>query len=238
MRSPSGELCTQFSLHDAEWLGDIKYDWLVTEISDKIITTLDLLTEDGLIENNLTLREKYNKYLHPSSMNTTDERIWKALREGSVLDVFQFNSIVGLQAAKTIQPSNPLEMTNANALMRLMGEKGKETPMEKYARMKKTPGLWMEEAKSYNLTNSELEVIKKYYSRHHGVPPFQEDLMVVLMDKDVCNFTLADSNAARKLVAKKSMKEIPAFKEKVYSRASSPQMANYIWDTLVSPQLG
>ena len=29
-------------------------------------------------------------------------------------------------------------MTAANALMRLMGEQGKETPMEKYVRMKKT----------------------------------------------------------------------------------------------------
>ena len=94
MRSPSGELSTQFSLHDAEWLGDIKYDFLVTEISDKIITTLDLLTEDGLVEKDLTLREKYNKYLHPKAMNLDDQRIWQALSSGSVLDVFQFNSAV------------------------------------------------------------------------------------------------------------------------------------------------
>ena len=238
MRSPSGELSTQFSLHDAEWLGDIKYDFLVTEISDKIITTLDLLTEDELVEKDLTLREKYNKYLHPKAMNLDDQRIWQALSSGSVLDVFQFNSAVGLQAAKIIKPRNVGEMTAANALMRLMGEKGKENPMERYVRMKNNPQLWIDEAVEYGLTSDEIDVMKKYYTRHYGTPPYQEDLMTVLMDEATCNFTLAESNAARKLVAKKEMDKIPAFKEKILSRAKTPQMANYIWDTLIAPQLG
>ena len=41
--------------------------------------------------------------------------------------------------------------------------------------------------------------MSEYYERHYGVPPYQEDLMTVLMDKDTCNFTLAESNAARKV---------------------------------------
>ena len=37
MRTPSGDLITCYDLHKAEAAGDTKYDFLVTEISDKII---------------------------------------------------------------------------------------------------------------------------------------------------------------------------------------------------------
>jgi DNA polymerase III subunit alpha len=116
MRSPNGDLITQYSLHDAEYVGDVKFDFLVTEISDKIIYCLDLLQKDNLIEKDLTLRQLYDKYLHPENINLNDNRIWDALAEGNIIDVFQFNSEVGLQAAKAIKPTNPFEMTAANAL--------------------------------------------------------------------------------------------------------------------------
>ena len=62
--------------------------------------------------------------------------------------------------------------------------------------------------------------------------------MLILMDKDVCDFTLAEANAARKLVAKKKMNEIPAFKEKVFERAKSKALGQYIWHSVIGPQLG
>ena len=238
MRTPSGDLVTQYSLHDAEYAGDIKYDFLVTEISDKIISCLEFLQKDNVIEQDLSLRELYNKYLHPAVLDLKREEIWKALGEGTVLDVFQFNTAVGLQAAKVVKPQNVGEMTAANALMRLMGEQGKETPMEKYVRMKKDPNLWKQEAKSYGLTDEDIKIMSKYYERHYGVPPYQEDLMTVLMDKDTCNFTLAESNAARKLVAKKQMDKIGEFRIKIFDRAKNENMARYLWDTLIAPQLG
>lgn len=238
MKTPSGDLITQYSLHDAEYAGDIKYDFLVTEISDKIIACMDFLKADGLIEKDLTLKEMYDKYLHPSVLDLERKDIWDALGNGTVLDVFQFNTAVGLQAAKTIKPRNVSELTAANALMRLMGEQGKENPMDRYVRMKADPRLWKIEAKKYGLSKEEIEVMAKYYDRHYGTPPFQEDLMTVLMDEQTCNFTLAESNAARKLVAKKQMDKIPAFKEKIFQRASSEHMAKYLWDTLIAPQLG
>ena len=238
MRTPSGDLITQYSLHDAEYAGDIKYDFLVTEISDKIISCLEFLQKDNVIEQDLSLRELYDKYLHPSVLDLEREEIWKALGEGTVLDVFQFNTAVGLQAAKVVKPQNVGEMTAANALMRLMGEQGKETPMEKYVRMKKDPNLWKQEAKSYGLTDEDIKIMSKYYERHYGVPPYQEDLMTVLMDKDTCNFTLAESNAARKLVAKKQMDKIGEFRIKIFDRAKNENMARYLWDTLIAPQLG
>ncbi len=238
MRSPSGELCTQFSLHDAEWMGDIKYDFLVTEISDKIIACIDLLTEDKLMDRNLTLREKYNKYLHPNVLPIEDEKVWKALADGSVLDVFQFNSAVGLQAAKTIKPKNPLEMTAANALMRLMGEQDKESPMARYTNMKNNINIWLSELRHYGITQQDFEILKPYYLHMFGTPCFQEDVMTILMDKNISGFTLGESNKARKTIAKKDLKEIPNLRQKFFKQCTNERIAKYVWETAIAPQLG
>ena len=46
MRTPSGELITCYDLHNAEAAGDTKYDFLVTEASDKIIQCYQMLAFD------------------------------------------------------------------------------------------------------------------------------------------------------------------------------------------------
>ena len=120
MRTPSGDIVTQYDLHRAEDAGDTKYDLLVTEVSDKIIKCLELLKNDNIIENNLSLREIYNKYLHPEVLDTTDNKIWEHLAAGDILDVFQFNEGSGLAIAKKLRPSNPLEMTAANAISNIV----------------------------------------------------------------------------------------------------------------------
>ena len=89
--------------------------FLSTETTDKLIKCLDLLVEYNQIEKD-SLRNLYNKYLHPEKLDTTNPKLWEALAEGSVLDVFQFNSGVGLAIAKKVKPQNPIEMTAANAL--------------------------------------------------------------------------------------------------------------------------
>lgn len=238
MRTPSGDLITSYSLHDLEWTGGVKFDFLITEVQDKIMKTLELLQKDNVIENDLSLREIYNKYLHPEVLNLKDERVWKALGEGSVLDVFQFSTGVGLQAAKKLKPTNPYEMTDANSLMRLMPEKGKEAPLDKHYRFKNNINLWYQEMELYGLTKEEQKVLEKYYLPSYGTPPQQEDLMLTLMDKDVCDFTLGEANAARKVIAKKQMTKIPELKEKIITKAKSPQLGNYIWSTLALPQAG
>ena len=88
---------------------------LVTEICDKITIAIDLLQKDELVDSSLNLREVYNKYLHPSVINLEDNKIWDALGEGKVLDVFQFSTGVGLATAKQIKPRNIIEMVSANA---------------------------------------------------------------------------------------------------------------------------
>lgn len=238
MRSPSGDLITQFALHESEYLGDIKYDFLATEVCDKIINCLNLLQKDNFFSQDLSIKEIYNQILHPEKINLSDKRIWDALAEGSVLDVFQFNSDVGLQAAKMIKPVNPIEMTSANALMRLMSGRGNERPIERYTRFKFNIEEWYAEVSRYHLTEEEIKIIEKYYLPRYGTPCLQEDLMLVVMDKDISGFTLKESNEARKIVAKKQMSRIPELKDKFFKQCESINLASYIWDTVLYPQLG
>lgn len=200
MKAPNGELVTCYDLHRAEDSGDVKYDFLVTEVSDKIIKCFELLEEDNKIEKD-SLRNLYNKYLHPETIDTTDKRIWEHLAAGDIMDVFQFNSGVGLAIAKRLRPQNPLEMTSANAMMRLVSEKDVESQPDRYVRIK-TKGIesFDKEMRQHHLPEDIIEKMHNHCDTYYGCCAIQEQMMEVLMD--VAEFSLADANAARKVVAK------------------------------------
>ena len=216
-----------------------KYDFLVTEVQDKLVEAIHLLQEHGEIEPELSLKEVYNKYFHPAVLPINDQKYWNVLHDNSVLNIFQFDSDVGSQAAKKIKPNSIFEMADANGLMRLMtSEKGEETPMEKYIRFKNDINLWYREMNEYGLTKEEQKIVEPYFKQSYGVPPSQEQLMKMLMDEKICGFTLAEANAARKIVGKKQMSKIPELRDKVLKQAKSPCLGNYIWKCGVAPQLG
>ena len=239
MKTPKGEIITQWDLHKCEACGMTKYDFLVTEVQDKLVETIRLLQKYNKIDSNLSLREVYDKYFHPEVLPLDNENIWKALRENSVLNVFQFDSDVGSQAAKKIKPTNILEMADANGLMRLMtAEKGQQTPMEKYIEFKNNINLWYLEMNRAGLTEKEQKTLEPYFKQSYGVPPSQEQLMRMLMDEDICGFSLKDANAARKIVGKKQMSKIPELHQKILDTAKSPALGKYVWDCGVGPQMG
>ena len=236
MKAPNGDLITCYDLHHAEAAGDTKYDLLVTEISDKIIKCFEMLEQDGEIESD-TLRNIYNKYIHPEVMDTTNPKIWEHLAAGDVLDVFQFNTGVGLAIAKKLKPQDPLEMTAANAMMRLMSERGKESQQDRYARIQRQ-GLaaFDQEMRRERLPEDVIEKFHKHCDKYYGCCAIQEQMMEMLMD--MANFSLADANSARKIVAKKQMNKIPELRDKVYSQFDDIRTANYFWENAVAPQLG
>ena len=239
MKTPKGEIITQWDLHMDEACGMTKYDFLVTEVQDKIAETVRLLQKYNKIDSNLTLREVYNKYLHPEVLPLDDKTIWKALQENSVLNIFQFDSDVGSQAAKKIKPTNIMEMADANGLMRLMtAEKGAETPMEKYIRYKNNLSLWYQEMDRAGLTKEEQTAVEPYFKQSYGVPPSQEQLMRMLMDDKICGFSLKEANAARKIVGKKQMAKIPELHQQILDKATSSALGKYIWECGVGPQMG
>ena len=236
MRAPSGELITCYDLHKAESAGDVKYDFLVTEACDKIIQCYNLLSKYNEIPQ-MGLRDFYNQYLHPEVLDTKDQRIWDHLSAGDVLDVFQFSTGVGLAVAKRLKPQDPIEMTAANALMRLMSEKGQESQQDRYCRIQKA-GIkaFDDEMRQHNLPEDIIQKLHKHCDRYYGCCALQEQMMEILMD--VAGFSLAESNAARKVVAKKQMDKIPALKEQLFSRFDDVKVAEYVWEVVVAPSLG
>lgn len=236
MRTPRGDLITAYDLHRAEAAGDTKYDFLLTEMCDKIIQCFKLLVEDKVIPN-LGLRELYNKYLHPEVIDTDNPELWKHLAAGDIMDVFQFSTDVGLAIAKKLKPKNPKEMTAANAMMRLMSEKGKESQQDRYVRIQKYGiNVFEREMQQAQMDNEMRKKMHQYCDEYWGCCAIQEQMMELLMD--VAGFTLGESNTARKIVAKKQMSKIPTLKEKVYSCFDNINAANYFWENAIAPQLG
>ena len=239
MKTPKGEIITQWDLHKLEAAGNVKYDFLVVEVLDKIIQAIQLLQEDGEIDPTLSLREVYNKYFHPDVFPMEDKNMWKALQDGEVLNAFQFDSEVGGRAMKKIAPKSLQELADANGLMRLMpSEKGAEMPLDKYVRFKDNIQLWYKEMDDAGLSKTEQKILEPYFLSSYGVPPSQEQLMRMLMDPNICGFSLADANAARKIVGKKQMSKIPALHEKVLKSARSQLLGQYVWKNGIGPQMG
>ena len=194
------------------------------------------MVNDNVLED-IGLRGLYNKYIHPEVMDTTDKRIWDHLAAGDVLDVFQFSTGVGLGIAKKLKPRNPMEMTAANAMMRLMSEKDKESQQDRYARIQKSGlGVFDAEMRQAGLDDHMIELMHKHCDQYWGCCAIQEQMMMLLMD--VAGFSLGEANNARKIVGKKQMSKIPELREQVYSRFDRVQSANYFWENAIAPQLG
>ena len=236
MKATSGAIITQYSLHDAEYCGDVKYDFLVTEQMDIIAQCIQLLQENGYMDKDLTLRQAYDKYVHPDKLPLNDNKLWDVIDSTNVLALFQLNTAVGGNVVRQLLPRNVEELTACNALMRLTGEKGAERPADRYERLKNDISQWYREMDNIGLTKEEQKVLEKYMLIDYGAPSSQEVLMTILMDPDTCNFTLAESNTARKIVAKKQMDKVSELKDKIISRAKRPILGQYIWDYVIMPQ--
>lgn len=237
MKAKNGSMTTQYSLHDAEYCSDVKYDFLVTEVQDVLVQWINLVQEYNLIDPELTLREVYNQYLHPDVLPVNDMKLYKALWEGTVQKLFQFDTQVGGQTAKMLKPQTPKEMADCNSIMRLMAqEKGGETPTERYKRMKEDISRWYTEMNQWGLTEEEQKILEPYYLQSYAMPAQQEDMMIILME--VLGFNLEQANAARKIVGKKQMDKIPELHEQVVNAGPRKIFCEYIWETALKPQMG
>ena len=48
--------------------------------------------------------------------------------------------------------------------------------------------LWYDEMKREGLTKEEQKVLEPYFLQSYGVPPSQEQMMMMLMDENICGF--------------------------------------------------
>ncbi len=238
MRTSSGSIITSLDLHKQELRGSTKYDFLVTDISDKILTCLQLLQKYGKVEKDWTIRQIYNKYLAPSKLPVNDQKYWDAIAEGHIQSLFQLDSMVGRQAAKKIHPNTIQQLSQTNGIMRLMAaEKGAETPLDKYVRFKNNLSLWYKEMDENGLSKEEQKILEPYFKPSFGIPISQEDLMEILMDKNITNFSLKEANAARKVCSKKIQEKIEALHQQIVERAPNKNFGEYVYKYGIRPQL-
>jgi DNA polymerase-3 subunit alpha len=239
MLSPSGEIITQFELHDSEAMSALKYDFLTINSLDRIRITLDTLLQENLIEWQGSLKSTYNKYLHPEVLDYIDKEMWSNIEK--IPSLFQFDSAVGAEAIKFVQPKSVLEMCTANSLMRLMGD-GIETPLEQFVRYKNNINLWYEDMQNYGLNESEIEVLKSFLDDSYGLADSQERVMLLSMSPQVSNFTLKESNKLRKSIAKKRQDILIEAKKMFYEKGNQSGtrkiMLKYVWEEVFSKSFG
>lgn len=235
MKAKDGSIITQWSLHDQEAAGTTKVDILVTQQMDIMAQCIKLLQENNKIEPELTLRQAYDKYVSPDVLPMNDDKLWDAIDSTDILALFQLVSDVGSQTVKKLLPRDIETLNDCNGIMRLMADDSGETPTDRYVRLMNHPEQWDKEMDSYGLTKEEQGVIKEYI--RNGVLIDQECLMRIVMDDRICGFSLKESNALRKTVAKKHMDEIPLQRQKILDRATSPAMGKYVW-FLLQPSMG
>lgn len=242
MKAPNGTLCSQFELHDSEYMGGVKFDALTTDALDRIRTCLDLLLKYGYIEWENSLQETYEKYIGLNSLDYDTKEMWKEIGENKISNLFQYDTPVGLATAKLVKPMNAMELAIANSLMRLMPDESGVMPSETFTKYKNNIQLWYDEMKRYGLTEDEIKVMEKHLLNNSGVCESQEGIMLISMDKKISGFSVKEANKLRKTIAKKKLAEIDnmhnLFMTKGHECGTSDNLLNYVWNIQVKRQLG
>ena len=238
MMAPNGTKITAFTMHDSDEMGALKMDLLRTDAMSKIAKCLELLLKDHQISWQGSLKQTYDKYIHPDVIDYTDESMWVKMSEGVIRDLFQMDSPVGQVAMHKAQPRSVAEMGEVNAIMRLQADG--EQPIDRYMRFHNNIQEWYDEMAQAGLTEHEQEILKKYLSKSYGVSGTQEVMMKILMDPEIVNFTLEAANFARGAISKKNRAKIEKFTEWYWNSntGARKEFLKYVWDTCITPQLG
>ena len=242
MKAPNGKWCSQFELHDSEYMGLVKFDALTTDALDRIRTCLDLLLKYDYIEWQDNLRNTYEKYVGLENLDYDTVDMWKEIGENKISNLFQYDTPVGLTTAKLVKPRNTMELAIANSLMRLMADESGIMPSDTFTRYKNNLQLWYNEMERYGLTKEEIKIMEKHLLANSGVCESQEGIMLISMDDKISGFSVKEANKLRKTIAKKKLAEIDSMHEmfmtKGREQGTSENLLNYVWNVQVKRQLG
>lgn len=241
MKTASGVEVTSFDMNDSTNVGNLKYDALTVEALDKIRVCMDLLVRDGYMEWQGTLKKTYDKYLHPDILDYETEEMWDILGEGTILDVFQFQTDIGIQTIKQTKPKNLEQLAHANSLMRLTCD-GDETPTETFVRYKNNINEWYQDMDKAGLSKRDMEVLEPHLLSLSGIASTQEDIMEMSMNPIISGFTEVEANKLRKGISKKIESQIKESKELFFKKGleigNSEEFLNYVWNEQFGKQLG
>lgn len=199
MKTNKGQIVTALDLHDQEKCGVLKYDMLTVSALDRIHQAINYMLEDGTMKWQGSLKATYDKYLHPSVLDYDSEEMWRMASDGEIRSLFQFDSVIGGQSIKKIQPRSLKQLAIANSIMRLMADG--EQPIDIYVKQKLAPQIWYDDMYRHGLTADEIKVLEKYLKEKDGVAESQEVVMQLSMDPHISGFDMGEANKLRKTIA-------------------------------------
>ena len=243
MVSPDGTMTNQYELHDAEYLGLTKFDYLTTSGLSKIQLTLEFLIEKGYVEWKGNLRDTYFSVLDPNTLDYNKEEIWDCIANNELPDLFQFDSTAGIQVLSKIKPRSFLPFVQSNSLMRLMSDGDKEQPTDRYVRYQKDINEWYKDLKQFNIPSKDITILEDLLLKYNCVLDTQESIMILVMDERVSNFSVEEANILRKAVGKKDAKSLNKAKELFFAKGVengvlSEITLKYLWEEQVMLQAG
>lgn len=243
MRAPDGTIITAYELHDCEAVSLIKYDALSVNAADKIHTCLDLLIEDGLIEQKPTLKETYESVIGVYNLDRTSKRMWDMVNNHEIQSLFQMEKSSGIQGIALTHPQSVEDLAHLNSVIRLMAQdKDAEQPLQKYARFKDDIRHWYKEMSDAGLTEQDQKILKPYLEGSYGICESQELFMSLVQIPECGGFDLNFADRLRKSIAKKNPAEFDALTKEYFEtteqKGLSPALCNYVWNTLVSTSRG
>lgn len=241
MKAPKGQYITQFDMLDSDYQGGLKLDFLTVECLDRIRKCMDIMVEDKVLIWQGSIKETYNKYLHPDVIDYDSPILWKMLRSGEIIDAFQYDSVQGVNAISIIEPNTFQQLCDGNALMRLSCDG--EQPINKYKRFKIDINQWYKEMEDAGLNPEEIETMKEHLKKSFGIAPTQESVMRLAMDSRIANFNLIWANKLRKAIAKSYAKDLiegvhKEFVNQGVNNGNREVFLNYVWNSCIVPQLG
>lgn len=241
MKSPKGLPTTQWDMDDSTYCGGLKYDFLTIVNLDTMHQCMDLMLKYGYIEDQGSLKKTYDHYFSPDVIDYDNPKMWEMAEKHEIINLFQFMTQVGMTAIAKIKPRSLVELGTANAIMRLAGKPGEETPLDKYVRYKNDISQWYDCMHEYNLTDEEIKIMEEYLLPVVGCASMQEEVMMLSMDKRIANYSMKQASSLRKLIAKKKIHLQQQAHDEFYDagikNGATENLLNYIWKECITPQL-
>lgn len=243
MKVPNGDIVTQFDLHNCEDASLIKIDLLSVECLDKIHTCLDLLAENGYIDKNLSLRERYEQTIGIYNLERDNPNMWKMIHNHEIQSLFQMEKESGIQGIDVLKPTSVDELAVLNSAIRLMAQPGEtERPIQKLVRFKNNPQDWDLEMRKYGLGQKEKKILEPIVGLSYGLCIAQEQFMELVQLPEIGGFSLTWADKLRKSIAKKNPAEFDKLADEFYEttkeKGINQNFARYVWDVLISMSKG
>lgn len=243
MRASNGDIITAFELHTSEKLSLIKMDLLSVEALDKIHNCLDLLVTAKYINNNLSLREKYEQTIGIYNLERDNPKMWDMVINHKIQSLFQMEKQSGVSGLAIAKPKSVEELAVLNSVIRLMApEKGAEQPLNMWARYRKDINIWHNEMRQYGLTEDEINWLSNHKAITDGICESQEGLMQLVQEERLGGNDLSFADTTRKAIAKKQGKLFEDCEAQFFKNAKekgcSMALVDYVWNVLLKVQRG